>query len=126
MKTGLWEIICVGAGSCVGGICRYLLSNAIQLFRLSVFPWGTFAVNVLGCLIIGIIYGLLDKGVNMSSALKLFLTVGFCGGFTTFSTFINENYLLFSGNSGWTVPIYLALSVILGFSALYMGYYITR
>lgn len=58
------------------------------------FPVGTLAVNLAGCLLIGILYGLFDRGTAKSPELRLFLAVGLCGGFTTFSTFINENFLM--------------------------------
>lgn len=58
------------------------------------FPVGTLAVNLAGCLLIGILYGLFDRGTAASPELRLFLAVGLCGGFTTFSTFINENFLI--------------------------------
>lgn len=81
----MWtEIICVGAGSCLGGIMRYLSTKYIQSAVAATFPWGTLAVNVVGSLIIGFVLGLVDRGIAIPPTVKLFLTVGFCGGFTTF------------------------------------------
>ena len=90
------------------------------------FPWGTLTVNVAGCFIIGLIYGWLDQGLSLSPAWRLFLTVGFCGGFTTFSTFANENYLLFQGAHAAMLALYVAVSVAAGFAAVYAGYALTR
>lgn len=115
-------ILIVGAGSCLGGMARYLLSKLIQTPAGGVFPWGTLAVNVLGCLVIGFVYGLLDRGFNLSEGMKMFLTVGFCGGFTTFSTFMNENYLLFGSGHLLTVLAYAAVSLLLGLGMTYAGY----
>jgi len=115
-------ILIVGAGSCLGGMARYLLSKLIQTSAGGVFPWGTLAVNVLGCLVIGFVYGLLDRGFNLSGGMKMFLTVGFCGGFTTFSTFMNENYLLFGSGHLLTVLAYAAVSLLLGLGMTYAGY----
>lgn len=115
-------ILIVGAGSCLGGMARYLLSKLIQTSAGGVFPWGTLAVNVLGCLVIGFVYGLLDRGFNLSEGMKMFLTVGFCGGFTTFSTFMNENYLLFGSGHLLTVLAYAAVSLLLGLGMTYAGY----
>ncbi len=121
------NIFVVFAGSGLGGACRFLSSKWIQsLFPHSAFPWGTFAVNVLGCLIIGVLYGLIDQGKLLNPELRLLLTVGFCGGFTTFSTFVNENYLLFTGSptQALTALGYLLASVLVGFVLLYIGHYI--
>ena len=124
----MWtEILSVGAGSCVGGMARYAVSRWVQQAAgAAVFPWGTLTVNVAGCFIIGLIYGWLDQGLSLSPAWRLFLTVGFCGGFTTFSTFANENYLLFQGAHVAILALYVAVSVAAGFAAVYAGYALTR
>ena len=96
------------------------------MLLITPFPWGTFAVNVAGCFIIGLIFGFIDKGCQMSDSLKLFLTVGFCGGFTTFSTFMNENYLLFSGSNHIALLLYALGSMVAGFLAIYGAYYLAR
>lgn len=125
------EVIAVFLGSGLGGVCRYLLSRYVQIHVAStvVFPWGTFGVNVLGCLFIGLIYGIFDRyAVSgfLTPQLRLLLTVGFCGGFTTFSTFINENYLLFQSSNFPVLLAYVAASVVIGFIMLYAGYAITQ
>lgn len=125
------EVIAVFLGSGLGGVCRYLLSRHVQIHVAStvVFPWGTFGVNVLGCLFIGLIYGIFDRyAVSgfLTPQLRLLLTVGFCGGFTTFSTFINENYLLFQSSNFPVLLAYVAASVVIGFIMLYAGYAITQ
>lgn len=122
-------IFTVFIGSGLGGACRYLAGKWIQaLVPHALFPAGTFAVNVLGCLVIGLLYGLINRGALPNPELRLLLTVGFCGGFTTFSTFINEGYLLFSGSFNHTLIAlgYLLASVAAGFLMLYVGYYLTR
>lgn len=122
------NLFAVFIGSGLGGTCRYLCSRWIQSFAPhALFPWGTFAVNVTGCLIIGLLYGIIDQHNVLSPSMRLLLTVGFCGGFTTFSTFINENFLLFS-HSAQHVMIalgYLLASLAVGFVMLYVGYKIT-
>lgn len=85
----LKSLMIVGCGSFVGGALRYLLTRTVQNWIDGWMPAGTLAVNVLGCLLIGLFCGLSQEW--MPQSLKLFLTVGFCGGFTTFSTFMNEN-----------------------------------
>ncbi len=126
MNNVVSNIIWVGCGSCIGGVLRYLVSKGIQTVCDTIFPWGTFIVNVIGCLIIGLVYGYLDKGGYMNDGLRLFLTVGFCGGFTTFSTFMNENYLLFSGTENLSVLLYTGSSVLVGFFMVYLGYFLSR
>ena len=85
----LKSILLVGLGSCAGGILRYLLSLAVHPVRTG-FPLATFLTNIAGCLIIGILLGVFSRNSSESSSLCLLLTTGFCGGFTTFSTFSND------------------------------------
>lgn len=128
------NILCVFLGSGLGGACRYIIGKLIQpLAHGSLFPWGTFLVNIGGCFLIGLLYALIDKGSLGNTQIRLLATVGFCGGFTTFSTFINENYLLFGASSPQTqlynlaiVTAYTALSLVCGFAALYAAHYILR
>lgn len=115
-------MLIVGAGSCLGGMARYLLSVAVQTRAGGLFPWGTFAVNLAGCLVLGFLYGMLDRGFQLSAPMKLFLTVGFCGGFTTFSTFVNENYVLFTHPAPVVAVIYAAATLVAGLFLLYAGY----
>lgn len=118
------SILCVGVGSFFGGICRFLCSHFINAYFQKGFPVSTFAVNILGCLLIGIFYGLAENILNPN--VRLFLTVGFCGGFTTFSTFANEGLQLFKSGNIWMFALYAALSVFLGILAVYTGHLLTR
>lgn len=120
------KILLIAAGSAIGGVARYLLSKVITDHSNSVFPWGTFAVNVLGCFIIGIVYGIAARHFGMSDNIKLFFTVGFCGGFTTFSTFAHENYLLFDSGNILTVGAYAAASFFAGILMAYAGHALVR
>ena len=122
MQLNRTDILLVGTGSCLGGIARYAVSRVLHGAAAFSFPWGTFVVNVAGCLIIGVIYGMLDRGFQLSSAMKLFLTVGFCGGFTTFSTFVHENYQLLQTSHILLTAVYIALSIACGILAVYVGY----
>jgi len=117
-------ILCVGAGSFFGGICRFLGSRLMSAYLGTSFPFGTFAVNILGCLLIGLFYGLTEN--NLSPNVRLFLTVGFCGGFTTFSTFANEGLQLFKTGNILQFSLYAALSVFLGILAVYAGNLLSR
>lgn len=135
MSTMLKMALVVFVGSGIGGVCRFLLSDAVnKLFSrcaghitlLHDFPWGTFAVNIIGCFIIGIIYGLIDKNVVLSHETRLLLTTGFCGGLTTFSTFSHENLLLFTDSNHITLIVYAILSLIVGFACAWLGHWAVR
>ena len=92
------NIFFVGGGSFLGGAARYLVSVAMRNVSAG-FPWATLAVNLLGCLLIGLFTGYLNKNLTGESVVALFLTYGVCGGFTTFSTFSKETLLMLqSGN----------------------------
>lgn len=117
------EVLIVSIGSFFGGGLRYWISKMVQSCSLIAFPFGTMTVNVLGCFIIGFLSGISWNGGGwMNPSTKLLLTTGFCGGFTTFSTFMNENFLML--RSGQLVPMfaYASASLILGFVAAALGY----
>lgn len=119
-------LIIIGSGSFMGGVARYLTSRYLQNTIVSAFPYGTFTVNILGSLLIGILYGLSERGNLMNAELRLFLTVGFCGGFTTFSSFANENFMLLKDGNFFHFALYTSLSVFLGLIAVYAGNLITK
>ena len=119
-------ILIIGTGSFIGGVSRFLASRYIQNTVISGFPFGTLFVNVLGCLLIGIFYGMSERGNFMSAEMRLFLTVGFCGGFTTFSTFASENLSLLKDGNFFYFALYTALSVFLGLMATYFGNLVTK
>ena len=100
----LWAML----GGAAGSGCRFLLSKVITDNTTGTFPWGTFSVNMIGCLAIGILFGLIDRGVDIPTQMRAFLITGFCGGFTTFSTFAHENYLLFNDSRFWILFLYAA------------------
>ena len=114
-------ILIIGTGSFVGGITRFLTSRFIQHHVNSLFPYGTFVVNITGCFLIGLFYGLSERGSLMNPELRMFLTVGFCGGFTTFSTFTNENMALLRDGNFFHFALYTSFSVFLGLMATYLG-----
>ncbi len=123
----LINILAVFLGSGTGGAARYLVGKLIKSnINPSAFPWDTFSINILGCLIIGILYGISADSQWLSPRLKLLLAVGFCGGFTTFSTFANENYLLLNNSNVITFAIYTTASIITGILAVALGYSLSR
>jgi fluoride exporter len=119
-------LLIIGTGSFLGGILRFLASRFIQGTLLSAFPFGTFVVNITGCFLIGLFYGLSERGALLSPEWRMFLTVGFCGGFTTFSTFANENYTMLSDSNFLHVALYVSLSVFVGICATYFGNLVTK
>ena len=119
------NIIAVGAGSFIGGIARYLVSLAMKGISKG-FPWATILVNLLGCLIIGLLWGFLSRNASESTSWGLFLTVGLCGGFTTFSTFSKEALTMLQTGQIWGFASYIALSILAGIALVAIGYYIGR
>ncbi|BDF52787.1 hypothetical protein CE91St24_24980 [Odoribacteraceae bacterium] len=83
-------------------------------------------VNITGCLLIGIFYGLFERSNLLNTDLRLFLTVGLCGGFTTFSTFMNENFVLLREQNYLYFMSYTVLSIVLGLTAVYVGHLIVK
>lgn len=123
----LINILVIFLGSGTGGAARYIVGRLVKShIGQSSFPWETLTVNIVGCFIIGLLYGLSTDSQWMSDRVKLLLTVGFCGGFTTFSTFANENYLLLNTSNLLTFAAYTATSILAGIAAVAIGYYLTR
>jgi CrcB protein len=119
-------ILAIGTGSFLGGIVRYLLSRWVQGLFLTAFPVGTLSVNVVGSFLIGMFYGYFEQYPFLSPEIRMFLTVGFCGGFTTFSTFANENFMLLRQGNFYYLGLYIFFSLFLGLLATYLGYQLTK
>ena len=95
----LRTILIVGAGGFIGSVMRYLVQVMIEKDISSTFPYGTLVANVAGSFIIGIVYALAEKGQFMSPEWRMFLAVGICGGFTTFSSFAYNNFTMIKENA---------------------------
>src|SRR5260221_6503212 len=102
-------LLIIGSGSFIGGIMRYLSSQFFQSKFLSAFPFGTLGVNIIGCFLIGIIFGASEK-INLSSETRLFLATGICGGFTTLSAFSQETISLFRDRGIFYSGAYISAS----------------
>lgn len=114
-------ILLVGSGGFIGSVARYLGGKLISETHISSFPLGTLSVNIIGCFLIGLFYGLSERGNLANEEWRLFLAVGLCGGFTTFSSFSIENMTLLREGAFGYFLIYTGLSVFLGLAATFMG-----
>lgn len=114
-------ILLVGIGGFIGSVSRYYSQQIITRFFPSSLPFGTLAINVAGCFLIGVIYAFSEKGNILTPEWRLFLATGFCGGFTTFSTFSFESIQLINDGEWLYVSLYVTFSVFIGFIATYLG-----
>ena len=115
----------IGCGSFLGGAARYLISVAMKTMSKG-FPWGTLVVNLVGCLVIGLLWGFFSKTSSEGNTWALFLMVGVCGGFTTFSTFSKEALVILQSGNIVGLLSYIGVSVIAGVALVAAGYYLIK
>ncbi len=115
-------IIAVGLGGFAGSVLRYLVSRLVSGVNFLSLPLGTLLVNVVGCFVLGLLTGLFSRTQGMSPELRLLLTTGLCGGFTTFSTFMGENFEMARGGHFALLTAYVVISLAAGFVLFYAGY----
>jgi CrcB protein len=120
------SLLLVGIGGFFGSIGRYLFAQIIYRWFEPVFPLSTLVVNVLGSLLIGMVYGFSEKGGLLSAEWRIFLTVGLLGGFTTFSTFTIEMIVMLRDGQYFNVFSYALLSVFAGLAACFFGMLLIR
>ena len=121
MKSFL--LVFLGGG--LGSGLRYLVTMSMNQYS-KVLPFGTFTINILGCLLIGLVLGYTQKENILTSNQTLLLATGFCGGFTTFSAFANENLELIKNGEIFNLSVYTIGSVLIGITAVFIGFYLTN
>ncbi len=114
-------MIIAGLGGFIGTCLRFLTGKLCGFLTTSSFPWGTFTVNVAGSFLIGIFFGLAEKTHLISPSMNVFLITGFCGGFTTFSSFSDDMYLLLQQKHWLWFGLYVVLSLLLGLLLVWLG-----
>lgn len=122
MKT----LLLIGSGGFIGSVLRYLISKYIVVHYSNDFPWSTLLINVAGSLLLGFLWGIEEKGHLLSQDVFLMLTIGLCGGFTTFSTFSGESFQLLKTNQYLYFSIYAVFSVMFSILALAGGRYLIK
>ena len=115
------EIISLAAGSLIGGCARYFIGGAVGRLTASGMPYGTLAVNLLGCFLLGLLHSLAVSRLALGAHGRMLLMVGFCGAFTTFSTLIMETSLLMDKGRGGHALFNLTASVLIGFALFRLG-----
>ena len=118
------DFLLVGTGSFFGGIARYLIALGMKGIS-GAYPWATMTANIAGCLLIGLLIPMLNR-LGSASQLSLLLTVGFCGGFTTFSTFSKESLSLLQSGNYMAFCLYAFGSVAIGTLAVAIGFTLAK
>lgn len=114
-------MLLAGVGGFVGTCLRYLTGRLCHLWTLGGFPLGTFVVNVVGCFVIGALLGLAERENMLSPTMNVMLVTGFCGGFTTFSSFADDIFLLMQQRHWGIFILYTGLSLVLGIIMVWLG-----
>ena len=119
------QVLLVFVGGGFGSVLRYVIGKYLNSTQ-TVIPYGTFAANILGSLLIGIILGLAAKNNSLSQSQTLLLATGFCGGFTTFSTFAYENHVFLKSGDFTSFALYTIGSFVVGFLAVFLGMFLVK
>ena len=122
----LYTLLIVGLGGFVGSALRFFTVRLVDSKLNTLFPFGTLTVNIVGSFFLGLIYMLVTRKAGLSEYPRLFLGVGFCGGFTTFSAFAMDNFNLIGQKLIGTSLLYIIISVVMGILALAAGIWVSR
>ena len=118
--SSTWFFVFTGGG--IGSVIRFLIQQQLNPAKTNEFPLGTFIVNVLGCLLFGLLWGWSEKATQLNHELKFFLFTGICGGFTTFSAFSQDSIFLLRSGENLTLLFYVVATVITSLLLTYLGY----
>ena len=119
------QLLLVFIGGGFGSVLRFLIGKWLNNSETGI-PYGTFVANIVGSLLIGIILGLAAKNETLSQNQTLLLATGFCGGFTTFSTFAYENHVFLKSGDFMSFAIYTIASFVIGFLAVFLGIWLVK
>ncbi len=122
----LKQLLLIGLGGFIGSVARFLVSQLNTRIDWFSIPIGTLTVNVVGSLLIGFLIGISERSPILTVEWRMFLMVGLCGGFTTFSSFTGENLMLLRNGQYLPLFLYTGLSILLGFTAVFLGYISTK
>lgn len=120
------SILLVGLGGAIGSILRYLSAILVSKYWNQAFPLATFIINMVGCLLIGLLIAFIEKQPGVSDNFRLLMVTGFCGGYTTYSAFAYENTLLIGSSQSLIAFAYIAASVLVGILFVWVGMYLGR
>lgn len=119
------SLLLVFFGGGFGSVLRYIIGKYLNNAENGI-PYGTFAANILGSLLIGIILGMAAKNDSLTQSQTLLLATGFCGGFTTFSTFAYENHVFLKSGDFTSFALYTIASFVIGFLAVFLGMFLVK
>ena len=122
----LYKLLIIGLGGFLGSVARYVTTKFVDDKLSPAFPYGTLTVNIVGSFLLGVIYMTALRKVGLTENARLFLGVGFCGGFTTFSAFALENFSLMQEKFVGTSLLYISISIVGGILALAAGVWVAR
>jgi fluoride exporter len=123
---GLPVVGWVAAGGAIGSVARYVLAGLVHRYTSAFFPYGTFAVNTIGCMLFGLFFGLTEQRFAVSPTVRAFLLIGVLGGFTTFSSYAFESFQLMRDAQYLRASVNVAGQVVLGLVCFWLGYMANR
>jgi len=126
VEIKMLNYLIVSVGAAIGGAARYWFSNIVYKFFPAIFPYGTLAVNIVGSFILGLIIFIFDERELLNNQLKIFLTIGFCGGFTTFSTFSLETFNLLRDSQYFLAALNIILSLLFCVAGVFLAYIVSK
>ncbi|MEW6437920.1 MAG: fluoride efflux transporter CrcB [Pseudomonadota bacterium] len=122
----MWAYVTIAIGGVFGCWARYAMTNSIQTWLGRGFPYATLSVNIVACLLIGFLFTVIMERIVVAPTIRLGILTGFIGGFSTFSTFAMETFLLAEQGAWGRSALYVFLSLLLGFTATVVGVFVAR